>query len=178
MTIEFTCQHCNTLLRVPKEHAGKQARCPQCQELNVVQPDSQPDSQPVVFTSGPTSSPTAGQAPYAPNPYAGGQGGVLPPGRMQGYATPHRGGLVLALGIASICCNVMGVPGVMAWIFGRNDLKAMDAGLMDPEGRGLTQTGMIIGMVMSILALIGIAITICYILFFIILVAGVAANGM
>jgi len=44
-----------------------------------------------------------------------------------------------------------------AWIMGRADLREMDAGAMDPEGRGLTQAGMIIGMIVSILFLLSIA---------------------
>src|SRR5581483_8703591 len=53
--------------------------------------------------------------------------------------TPHRGGLILSLGIASIVTSLFGcspialVLGGMAWVWGRRDLKAMDRGEMDPE---------------------------------------------
>jgi len=69
---------------------------------------------------------------------------------------PHRGTLVLVLGILSlvVCAPV----GIAAWIMGGNDLKEMDAGTMDPSGRGTTQAGKICGMIGCILLLISIAI--------------------
>ena len=93
----------------------------------------------------------------------------------------HRGGLVLAFGIISIVsfffCFLLGVPmGILAWIWGSKDLKAMDAGEMDPEGRGLTQAGMItgiIGAIINILMTIGVGI---YFLFIFVII-GVAAAG-
>ncbi len=33
MKIEITCSHCEAVLRVGSEHAGKQLRCPTCQNL-------------------------------------------------------------------------------------------------------------------------------------------------
>ena len=38
------------------------------------------------------------------------------------------------------------------------DLREMNAGLMDPSGRGLTQAGKICGMISVILAIVGICI--------------------
>ncbi|MEE2825230.1 MAG: hypothetical protein VYE64_01235 [Planctomycetota bacterium] len=68
---------------------------------------------------------------------------------------PHRGTLVLILGILAICCNICGVPGILAWIFGAADLKQMQAGTMDREGEGLTKAGWIMGMVGTGLWVIG-----------------------
>ncbi len=45
--------------------------------------------------------------------------------------------------------------GIVAWVMGSTDLKAMDAGTMDPEGRSITQAGKIIGMIATILNIIG-----------------------
>jgi hypothetical protein len=62
---------------------------------------------------------------------------------------PHRGGLILALGILGfILCQLLGP---VAWILGKQDLQAMDAGQMDPEGRGLTQAGYILGIIATVL---------------------------
>ena len=36
--------------------------------------------------------------------------------------------------------------GVVAWVMGHQDLQKMRAGVMDPEGKGITQAGYIIGM--------------------------------
>jgi hypothetical protein len=66
---------------------------------------------------------------------------------------PHRGGLILALGILGIVCCF--ICGIIAWVMGNNDMREMDAGRMDPSGRGLTQAGKICGMVSVILQIIG-----------------------
>jgi hypothetical protein len=70
---------------------------------------------------------------------------------------PHRGGLILALGILgwALGCPVFGV---MAWIMGSNDLREMQRGAMDTSGMGMTQAGQIIGMLHSILTLVGLVV--------------------
>ncbi len=68
------------------------------------------------------------------------------PRRRRDYELPHRGGLILALGAAGLITSC-GPLGIVAWILGNGDLKAMGEGRMDPEGRQLTQVGKILGMV-------------------------------
>lgn len=69
---------------------------------------------------------------------------------------PHRGTLVLVLGILSlVICGILGIP---AWIMGKNDLREMEAGQMDPAGRSLTNAGRICGMIGCILLALGIVI--------------------
>jgi len=80
---------------------------------------------------------------------------------------PHRGGIVLALGILGIV--VCFILGIVAWVMGKNDLNEMDAGIMDPSGRGLTQAGKICGMVSVVLQIIVLLIWL--------LVAAVAGAG-
>jgi len=63
---------------------------------------------------------------------------------------PHRGVLILVLGIIGIVCCCF-ITGIIAWVMGNNDLREIDAGRMDPTGRGLTQAGKICGMVSVIL---------------------------
>jgi hypothetical protein len=66
------------------------------------------------------------------------------------YERPHRGGMILAFGIISLVICQLGIGlvfGILAWVMGNSDLKAMDAGEVDPEGRQLTQTGKILGIV-------------------------------
>ena len=77
---------------------------------------------------------------------------------------PHRGNLVLVLGIMGIVFNVCGVPGVLAWIFGSADLKQMKAGTMDREGEGLTKAGYICGIIGTCFAAIGLVVMILYLL--------------
>ena len=63
---------------------------------------------------------------------------------------PHRGTLVLVFGILGIVsCWPLGLA---AWLMGRKDLKEMDAGTMDPSGRGNTNAGRICGMIGTLLA--------------------------
>ncbi len=69
---------------------------------------------------------------------------------------PHRGGLVLALGILGIVCCF--ICGIIAWVFGSNDLKEMAAGTMDPSGKGMTQAGKICGIISVVLQIVGLVI--------------------
>ncbi len=62
----------------------------------------------------------------------------------------------MVLGILSlVVCSPLGIP---AWIMGSNDLKEMDAGLMDPSGRDTTKAGRICGIIGTVLLLISVVI--------------------
>jgi hypothetical protein len=76
---------------------------------------------------------------------------------------PHRGTLILVLGILGLV--VCGPLGIVAWIMGSGDLKEMDAGTMDPAGRGTTQAGKICGIIATILLILGIIIGVAVFLF-------------
>jgi hypothetical protein len=66
---------------------------------------------------------------------------------------PHRGVVVLVLGILSLVLGALGLPlGIAAWIMGTRDMKKMTERSMDPEGRGLTQAGRICGVVGTIVS--------------------------
>jgi len=74
---------------------------------------------------------------------------------------PHRGRLILLLGILGLVpCGIF--TAIPAWIMGRNDLKEMSAGTMDPNGRSLTNAGRICGMIVTIVS--AIAVVICAVL--------------
>jgi len=88
---------------------------------------------------------------------------------------PHRGTMVLVLGILSMVLCV--ICGIIAWVMGNADLKEMDAGTMDPAGRGLTQAGKICGMVGCILNLVAIGIWIVFVVVAVAAGAGAAATG-
>ena len=66
------------------------------------------------------------------------------------YQEPHRGGLILGLGLAGllVTCPLLTV---LAWIMGNHDLRKMREGRMDPSGMGLTEAGRIIGMILTLL---------------------------
>lgn len=65
---------------------------------------------------------------------------------------PHRGTLILVLGILGIViCGFLGIP---AWIMGKSDLADMDAGQMDPSGRSVTNAGRICGIIGTVLLIL------------------------
>src|SRR5262249_41735325 len=65
---------------------------------------------------------------------------------------PHRGGLVLTFGILSLVLGVIGLFfGIAAWVMGGGDLKRIDRGEMDAEGRGTTQARWICGIIRTCL---------------------------
>lgn len=77
---------------------------------------------------------------------------------------PHRGVLILILGILSfVFCGVF--TAIPAWVMGNTDLKEMDAGAMDPSGRGMTNAGRILGMIQTILFGVGVVVVIILALF-------------
>lgn len=82
-----------------------------------------------------------------------------PSARADSYSVPHRGGIILALGIL---CWVFSCPvfSVMAWVMGASDLREMRAGRMDASGMGLTQAGHILGVVYSLLWIIVLVVAI------------------
>jgi hypothetical protein len=94
------------------------------------------------------------------------------------YERPHRGGLVLAFGIISIVmpqCGIGLILGILAWVWGNADLRAMEAGEMDPEGRSLTHAGKICGMVGTAFGVLMILAGIAYLLFFVAFFAAMPA---
>jgi hypothetical protein len=85
--------------------------------------------------------------------------------------TPHRGTLILVLGILSlIICYPLGI---VAWVMGNRDMKAIAAGTMDPEGKQLTNIGRILGIIGTVIFLVG-AIAV---VFFVVLGGAAAALG-
>lgn len=73
--------------------------------------------------------------------------------RSTGYVTPHRGALILVLGIIGLVTSCP-ILSIMAWVMGTSDLNEMRAGRMDASGMGMTQAGQILGMIYSILAIL------------------------
>lgn len=215
MPIETICQGCARKLRVPDQHAGKKARCPQCGTIYVV--PSSPDARSPALDE--TTAPASAQRPaeheepkaerwqlrtpsgqvYGPVPraeldqwYAEGRipseatllregdpqwrsatevyptlaesrkldernnpfRDVVTPSasfrdRQPRYRISHRGGLILAFGILGwVMCPVFGP---FAWSMGSSDLRAMRMGQMDPAGESMTQAGMVLGIIQTVL---------------------------
>jgi hypothetical protein len=77
---------------------------------------------------------------------------------------PHRGSMIMTMGIISIVISTVGALicglfggfiaiglGITAVLMGRGDLRQIDAGSMDPDGRGQTKSGIICGIVGMVL---------------------------
>ena len=235
MPIETICQGCARKLRVPDEHAGKKARCPQCGMIYIVpaSPDAvtassdaaddddaaaaarSPNLQETIYVdrkeesgereTGRWQVRTSDGRVYGPVPrseldewyaegripgdamllpegdpqwrraseifaeLAGGHKGISrqhnpfaervasTPFRSQPFRhrIPHRGGLILTLAILGWAfCPVFGP---FAWAMGSSDMRAMRNGTMDPGGMSLTQAGMVLGIIQTVLMFIAMA---------------------
>jgi phage FluMu protein Com len=95
------------------------------------------------------ASPFKGTAFQAPSPFAERPGNIQPAASLR-HLQPHRGGLILVLGILGLVVNCP-IFSFMAWAMGSADLREIQAGRMDPSGEGLTRAGHILGMILSIL---------------------------
>lgn len=69
---------------------------------------------------------------------------------------PHRAGTILALGIIGVfvCAPLC----IAAWVMGDSDLREMDAGLMDNSGRSTTSSGRSVGILGTVLWIIGVIV--------------------
>jgi len=72
----------------------------------------------------------------------------------RGYVEPHRATTVLVLGILGIVC--CGICAVIAWVFGNDDLRKMQEGRMDMSGYDTTKIGRILGIIGTVLWILGI----------------------
>ena len=86
---------------------------------------------------------------------------------------PHRGVLILVLGIVGLAVNMFGIIGAIAWYLANQDLPQMDAGRMDPAGRGMTTAGKVCGIIGFILGMLGCL----WLILWIVLVAGGMAGA-
>jgi len=87
---------------------------------------------------------------------------------------PHRGGLILTLGILSLIgCGIF--TGLPAWLMGAGDMRLMDSGQMDAEGRPLTQAGKICGLISTLLTVVVVVVGVIYLA--VGLAAGVSSQG-
>ena len=166
MSSQTSCPDCGRVLRVPDDLQGQRVRCPSCEHVfTAAAPEAPPpiaprnDDLPLRYDSyRERAERDARRGDDAPRPRPGrlplddeddDDFDVRP--RRSRYA-PHRGGTVLAVGIVSLVtilmvCPLCGFIGISAWVMGRNDLREMREGRMDPAGRGSTQAGYVMGII-------------------------------
>ena len=77
-----------------------------------------------------------------------------PPLQPAPLVQPHRAALVFVFGLLGVLSSVFGlglVFGILAWVFGARDLKAMNQGRLDPSERSLTSAGRVLGIIGAVL---------------------------
>jgi hypothetical protein len=176
----ISCPSCQRKLQVPPEYFGQTVQCPECKHTFTAGPAASIQAAPLPPVPQPTPPAAAetGRVPEWDKP-------PEPPRRRDAddneerqrrrrrfededdaedyadrprrrrYVAPHRGGMILAFGILAILPTCMPIFGPLAWIMGSNDLAQIRAGTMDRDGEGLTQAGRILGIVTTMLILLG-----------------------
>ena len=161
----ITCPECKKHLQVPDELVGSQVQCPECQHTFTAQDDvekvsvsakaSKPPSLPV---------PAKKEAKWEVEDLDDDRDDDRPSRRgkrrksLRGDFVPHRGGMILAFGIIALVTGTGIIFGPIAWVMGNNDMKEISEGRMDPEGESLTSIGRILGMIATIMSIVGIVI--------------------
>jgi hypothetical protein len=137
MVGQVQCPSCRGPLRVPGELLGQRVQCPTCQAIFVVDPPRVTAAAEDVVPKTEDARVSVDDERFRPSH----------------YTTPHRGGLILTLGILSLV--ICGPLGIFAWIMGNNDLVAMRSGEMDLRGESTTQAGRICGIIACCMMLAG-----------------------
>jgi hypothetical protein len=83
------------------------------------------------------------------------RGGLQFPTAAATHVEPHRGALVLVLGILGLFIPLLGILPGIAWYLASQDLPKMRAGMMDRSGEGMTTAGKICGIIGVVFAIIG-----------------------
>lgn len=172
------CPKCQEKLQVPESYFGQMVECPDCHHQFPAQPasarvTSTPPPPQIETKSGPWEESPSNEDRSPPSRrYDDSDDEDL---RDRNYRRPgggnmqaHRGGLILTLGILSICCIAPMITGTIAWILGNIDLKAMREGRMDPAGESHTRTGKTLGMIAVLLTVV---VLIGYCVFIIVMVS-------
>ena len=88
----------------------------------------------------------------------------------QYYQEDSQATTILVLGILSlVVCQILGP---IAWVMGNNELAGIDAGRRPPQNRGTAQAGRILGIISTILMIIGVVV-----LFFFLVIGLVASTS-
>lgn len=82
---------------------------------------------------------------------------------------PHRGVTILVMGLLSLWFFCLPL-GPIAWVMANTDLREIEAGRMDPNGRNLAVGGRILGIIATVL--VGLLVLIFGVVLFIVLSAG------
>jgi hypothetical protein len=110
-----------------------------------------PAQEPYDPFASPTAAPTA--RPWTPDGTAGHGAAPQTPWGLPAASAHPRGTTVLVLGILSIV--LAPILGPFAWVMGRKALKEVDAAPHPTTNRGTLQTGMVLGVIGTVLMVLG-----------------------
>jgi predicted Zn finger-like uncharacterized protein len=138
------CPACDRRVRVPDELLGTEVRCPSCNGTFEARADGPKPSDAAQEPEGAAISPIEAREEEDYRPWEHGD--------IRRDWEPHRGNLVMTLGILAVAVFACFGPfslilGIIAWVMGRKDLKKMADNVMDPAGEGYTRAGWILGIV-------------------------------
>ena len=158
----FTCPECAHSMQLPEALSGKTGQCPNCkQTVAISKPLSLPTSSdlgelPPAANDPATPFKTAVAAPVpAGIPQLA---AAAPMGHMAGKAS-HRGTLLLILSIVSFVLGCVGlILGPIVFFMAKKDLREMDAGRMDPTGRGVTTFGFVGGIISTLTGILTVVV--------------------
>ena len=78
----------------------------------------------------------------------------------QYYQEDSQATTILVLGILGlVLCQVLGP---FAWVMGNKELEGIDAGRRAPENRGTAQAGRILGIISTVLLIVGIGFSVIF----------------
>ena len=84
----------------------------------------------------------------------------------QYYQEDSQATTVLVLGILSlVVCQILGP---IAWVMGNNELASIDAGRRPPQNRGTAQAGRILGIISTVLMIIGVVFLFIFLVIFLV----------
>ncbi len=158
MSMTVACPACSRTLNVPDDLVGELVKCPLCSQQFRVDPQHEP-APPTLPPVEPITMPYIPEAdrPSKNKAEEDEAAWKLTPNRRRDLE-PHRGTVILVLGILSICLGVgcIGIVlGPIAWAMGASDLRAIREGRMDPSGEGTTRAGYTCGIVGTVLGILG-----------------------
>jgi hypothetical protein len=108
-----------------------------------------------------------GAPPPPPQPgYGGTPPPPPPPGAAPSGGASQRAIWALVLGIASWVLGCSFLTGIPAWIMGKKEVREIDEGRSNPQGRTIANVGMWLGLINTVLSILGLLIA--FVLFVII----------
>lgn len=180
--MRISCPTCSQLMHCEERDAGKKAACPKCGQRVLIPSPPAPVPVPQNKTVlGKLEEEVTAKQPMPVAAHANSE--AWPPPLEQvlsasGPLAPNRGVATMVLGIVSSSCCVLGLigsfispiiglvfalaalpTGIIAWVMGHKDRRAIRQGLMSGEGSGFVLSGYICGIVGTSLA--GLILMLC-----------------